>query len=39
MKKAKVFVNGLLTGELQEIERGKNYCFIYLKDYQGPSVY
>ena len=38
MKRAKVFVNGILAGELQEIERGKNYCFIYLDTYQGPSV-
>lgn len=38
MKKAKVLVNGILAGEIQEIERGRNYCFIYLEDYKGPSV-
>jgi len=38
MKKANVFVNGTLSGVLQEIERGKKYRFIYLEDYKGPSV-
>ncbi len=38
MKRAKVFVNGTLAGELQEIERGKKYLFIYLDTYEGPSV-
>ena len=38
MKRAKVFVNGVLAGEIQEIERGKNYRFIYLEGYKGPSV-
>ena len=38
MKKANVFVNGHPAGELQEIERGKLYRFIYLDTYQGPSV-
>lgn len=38
MKRAKVFVNGILAGELQEIERGKKYRFAYLEDYKGPSV-
>jgi len=38
MKRAKVFVNGVLAGEIQEIERGKKYRFIYLEDYKGPSV-
>ncbi len=38
MKKANVFVNGILAGELQEIDRGKLYRFIYLKDYKGSSV-
>ena len=32
MKKAKVFVDGVLAGELQEIEREKKYIFIYYKD-------
>ena len=38
MKKANVFVNGLPAGELQEIERGKLYRFIYLDTYQGAPV-
>lgn len=38
MKKAKVYVNGIPAGELQEIERGKRYSFIYLEEYKGPSV-
>lgn len=38
MKKANVFVNDILAGELQEINRGTLYRFIYLKDYKGPSV-
>lgn len=38
MKRAKVFVNGILAGELQEIEREKKYRFIYPEGYKGPSV-
>lgn len=38
MKTANVFVNGILAGELQEIERGKKYCFVYAQNYKGPSV-
>lgn len=38
MKRAKVFVNEVLAGEIQEIERGKKYRFIYLENYKGPSV-
>lgn len=38
MRKAKVFVDGELTGELQEIERAKHYRFVYLSDYKGGSV-
>ncbi len=38
MKKAKVFVDGVLSGEIQEIERGKDYRFVYLENYKGPSV-
>ncbi len=38
MKKAKVFVDGILAGELQEIEKGKRYRFVYLQDYQGASI-
>ena len=36
MKKAKVFVNGHLAGELQEIERGKQYHFVYFQKLQRP---
>ncbi len=38
MKRANIFVNGVLAGELQEIERGKLYRFIYLEGYKGDSV-
>ncbi len=38
MRKAKILVDGILAGELQEFERGKKYRFIYLEGYQGPSV-
>ncbi|MEI6242102.1 MAG: HipA N-terminal domain-containing protein [Chlamydiota bacterium] len=38
MRKAKVFVNGVLAGELQEITRGHHYRFIYLEGYKGSSV-
>lgn len=38
MKKANVFVNGTLAGELQEIERGKKYRFVYLEHYKDLPV-
>jgi serine/threonine-protein kinase HipA len=38
MKRAKVFVNGVLSGEIQEVERRGKYRFIYLENYKGPSV-
>ena len=38
MKKANVFVNALLAGELQEIERGRLYRFVYFEWYIGHSV-
>ena len=38
MKKAKIFVNGLLAGELFEQEKGKGYQFVYFDTYSGPSV-
>lgn len=38
MKKAKVFVDGILAGELQEIEMGNRYRFDYLQDYLGASI-
>ena len=38
MKKAKVLVDGIHAGEIQEIERGKVYRFVYLESYKGASV-
>lgn len=38
MKKAKIFVDGIAAGELQELERGKKHLFTYFKEYTGPSV-
>ena len=38
MRKARVFVDGQLSGELVEIEKGKHYRFEYLPTYQGSSV-
>ncbi len=38
MRKAKVLVDAVPAGELQEVSRNKHYRFIYFKDYQGPSV-
>lgn len=38
MKKANVFVNDILAGELQELERGKKYRFVYTEAYTGASV-
>lgn len=38
MKRAKILVNNIHAGELQEIERGRRYRFIYLEDYHGPWV-
>lgn len=38
MRKASIFVDNKLAGELQEIVRGKHYQFVYLKTYNGPSV-
>ncbi len=38
MKKAKVLVDNQLAGELQEIERGKHYRFIYLEGYNGSAI-
>lgn len=38
MKRANVRVDGVLAGELQELERGNSYRFLYLKDYRGTSV-
>lgn len=38
MRKANVFVDGILAGELREHERGRHYSFVYKEDYQGSSV-
>lgn len=38
MKRARVLANGVPAGEIQEIERGKKYRFVYLEEYNGPSV-
>ena len=38
MRKANIFVNACLAGELHEIEKRVKYRFIYLDTYQGPSV-
>lgn len=38
MRKAKVFVDGKLAGELQEIQREKQYRFVYFDSYKGSSV-
>jgi len=38
MRKANVFVDDVLAGELRELERGKRYQFFYLDSYGGPSV-
>ena len=38
MKKANIFVDGVFAGELQEIQRGKHYLFIYQERYKGLPV-
>ncbi len=38
MRRANVFVDGILSGELQEIKRSKEYNFIYLEPYKGFPV-
>ena len=38
MKQAKIFVDGILAGLLEEMERGKAYRFTYEEGYRGPSV-
>lgn len=38
MKRANVFVDGVLAGQLEEIERGKQYRFSYAENYKGQSV-
>jgi serine/threonine-protein kinase HipA len=38
MRKARVFVDGIEAGELQEVEPRTRYAFVYKKGYTGPSV-
>ena len=38
MRKANIFVDDVLAGELREVERGKHYQFVYLDSYKGLSV-
>lgn len=38
MRRAKVFVNGVDAGELQEIVPGSHFRFAYDEGYKGPSV-
>ncbi len=38
MRKANVFVNGILAGVLAEEERGRKYRFHYIDDYRGDPV-
>jgi serine/threonine-protein kinase HipA len=38
MKKAKVFVDDIEAGELQELKLGTHYRFAYKKGYDGQSV-
>lgn len=38
MKRAKVFVNGIYAGELDELRKGKEYRFTYREEYEGEAV-
>ncbi len=38
MRKAEVFVNGVVAGTLTEVIRGKEYMFEYLEGYKGLDV-
>ncbi len=38
MKKANIYIDGVLAGELQELKRNENYRFLYNDEYKGPSV-
>jgi serine/threonine-protein kinase HipA len=38
MKKANVFVDGTLCGQLIEWEKGRRYEFQYLENYEGDSI-
>ena len=38
MRKANLFVNGILAGVLTEEERGRKYLFRYVDEYRGDPV-
>lgn len=38
MKRAKIFIDGKLTGHLVEWKKNHRYEFIYLQEYDGPSI-
>lgn len=38
MKRAKVYVDGVFAGWLEEVEKRKRYSFRYDPHYKGPSV-
>ena len=38
MKRAKVFLNDIYAGDLEEIVKGKEYRFTYRSDYKGDGV-
>ena len=38
MRQAKVFVNGVEAGVLEEVTRGAEYVFRYLENYRGDPV-
>ena len=38
MRRAKVYVKGIEAGTLTEVEKGKEYLFEYLDDYNGLEV-
>src|SRR5690349_13869965 len=38
MRRAKVYVDSILAGYLEEVTKGKEYCFRYLDHYEGASV-
>jgi len=38
MRKAKIYVKGIEAGTLTEIEKGKEYLFEYLQEYNGLEV-
>lgn len=38
IRKAEVYVHGVLAGVLEEVEKRKRFRFTYNPNYQGPSV-